>query len=329
MLTPIENPHICKDRVGNVLFDNIRPPIEGVQIEVISSQEKDKGYLIIKIPESPNAPHMVVTENENKYYRRDNTGKKPMSEAEIRELYNRRIAQEKRLEEFYAPLFEKLKQAGLNVEGTSTRWFLLFLPRPFQHNRVNIYSKSLLKRLEQLAQDSPFFEHTSPQTTILEEFIHLFPSGTTDYLNTWIHESGGVLISSPNLSSKGPDISKWRIPIARFVGFVEERFKFIVSFARNFLGNIELKTSLTLKNVGDWRIPNFLNHYDERFWDWIKQSSYLYFPPENEPRGGKPDITVECYVYPWQLEENNLRQFLKKEIFLPTLRAFGYPILDE
>lgn len=48
------------------------------------------GYLVIAIPASPRAPHMVTLEGENRYYGRGATGNRILTEGEVARLYARR-----------------------------------------------------------------------------------------------------------------------------------------------------------------------------------------------------------------------------------------------
>ncbi len=66
---------------------------EPPQIAISSIQtEKDKslGYIVVTVPPSPRAPHMVVVNGENRYYGRSATGNILLNEGEVARLYLRR-----------------------------------------------------------------------------------------------------------------------------------------------------------------------------------------------------------------------------------------------
>jgi hypothetical protein len=64
------------------------PTIEIHDIESTSSP--GTGYLVVVIPASPRAPHMVTLEGENRYYGRGATGNRILTEGEVARLYARR-----------------------------------------------------------------------------------------------------------------------------------------------------------------------------------------------------------------------------------------------
>jgi hypothetical protein len=55
-----------------------------------TAKDPSKGYIIIVIPPSERAPHMVIVNGDNRYYGRNAKGNFPLSEAEVGRLYERR-----------------------------------------------------------------------------------------------------------------------------------------------------------------------------------------------------------------------------------------------
>jgi hypothetical protein len=54
------------------------------------SEQEGLGYLVVIIPASPRAPHMVTLEGENRYYGRGATGNRILNQGDVARLYQRR-----------------------------------------------------------------------------------------------------------------------------------------------------------------------------------------------------------------------------------------------
>ena len=83
-----------EDWVEQVLNSNISPKPQH-QIRWIQIPSSDKGVLVIRIPISPQAPHMVTTQGDNRFYRRyfkrHEFQALPAEENEVRELFYRSL----------------------------------------------------------------------------------------------------------------------------------------------------------------------------------------------------------------------------------------------
>jgi hypothetical protein len=58
--------------------------------DIAAADAPGHGFLIVEIPASPRAPHMVTSEGENRYYGRGATGNRILTEGEVARLYARR-----------------------------------------------------------------------------------------------------------------------------------------------------------------------------------------------------------------------------------------------
>jgi hypothetical protein len=71
--------------------------------EIQTDNDPSLGYLVVAVPPSPRAPHMVTVGKEYRYYGRSDTGNVPLIEGEVARLYERRrvweIDREKLLDE--------------------------------------------------------------------------------------------------------------------------------------------------------------------------------------------------------------------------------------
>lgn len=78
------------ERIDNIVRTSIAEPLQ-IQINSIpTSKDQTKGYLVIFIPPSERAPHMVVVKGDNRFYGRSATGNVPLLEGEVARLYARR-----------------------------------------------------------------------------------------------------------------------------------------------------------------------------------------------------------------------------------------------
>jgi hypothetical protein len=78
------------ERITSIVRTGItEPPV--IKVSTIpTTANSSEGYLIVVVPASPRAPHMVVLRGHNRYYGRTATGNIPLVEAEIARLYERR-----------------------------------------------------------------------------------------------------------------------------------------------------------------------------------------------------------------------------------------------
>jgi hypothetical protein len=78
---------ITQDRLEQIIYGNIQRKIEDLEITPVKiNDDITKTVYVIDIPKSSNAPHMA---NDNKFYIRRNFKSEPMTEYEVRDVFNR------------------------------------------------------------------------------------------------------------------------------------------------------------------------------------------------------------------------------------------------
>jgi hypothetical protein len=78
------------ERVDRIVRACISEP-PAIEIRTIpTATDAAVGYLVIAIPPSPRAPHMVTVDGDNRYYGRSATGNVRLTEGEVARLYERR-----------------------------------------------------------------------------------------------------------------------------------------------------------------------------------------------------------------------------------------------
>ncbi len=79
-----------RERIDGILRTSI-DEVPVFKISAIQTQaDSSKGYLIVVIPPSERAPHMVIVKGERRFYGRSETGNYVLSQAEVARLYERR-----------------------------------------------------------------------------------------------------------------------------------------------------------------------------------------------------------------------------------------------
>jgi hypothetical protein len=83
------------EKISSIVRTSIKePPFIEIN-EIRSKNDSSKGYLVVLIPPSQMAPHMVTIKGENRYYGRSGKTNIILTEGEVSRLYKRRIQAQK------------------------------------------------------------------------------------------------------------------------------------------------------------------------------------------------------------------------------------------
>jgi hypothetical protein len=89
VLAPVELAG-APERIAQIVETSIsEPPFIRIQTLPLED-DPSKGYLLVVVPQSPRAPHQVVSAGDMRYYGRGAKGNRTLSEAEVAALYARR-----------------------------------------------------------------------------------------------------------------------------------------------------------------------------------------------------------------------------------------------
>jgi hypothetical protein len=80
----------AKERVDQIVRTSISEPPAIEVHEIQADDDPSLGYLVVAVPPSPRAPHMVTVGEENRYYGRSAIGNVRLTEGEVARLYERR-----------------------------------------------------------------------------------------------------------------------------------------------------------------------------------------------------------------------------------------------
>ena len=88
-LAPIELKGV-RERISQVVSTSIEEA-PFVESDTINSEDDSScGYVVVNVPKSPRAPHMVVVRGDCRYYGRDATGNRILTEGDVARLYSER-----------------------------------------------------------------------------------------------------------------------------------------------------------------------------------------------------------------------------------------------
>jgi schlafen family protein len=119
------------DRVGQIVATSIAEVPFTELHPLPSDDDPAKGYLVVVVPQSARAPHMVIVNGDNRFYGRSATGNRILSEGEVARLYERRTRWEVNRE---ALLEEVVSHAP--VRGRADRGYVHAYTRPVALDRT-------------------------------------------------------------------------------------------------------------------------------------------------------------------------------------------------
>lgn len=170
------------ERIDNIVKTCIQESPEVVIYTVPTKADPSVGYIVVVVPPSERAPHMVIVNGNNRFYGRGAKGNKPLSEGEVARLYERRqrlqVNLDKLLEDEIgrAPLTSYV--AALHIIAQPVFRSEFFLERAQKQDESTI---SLLNRCISFASQREVYE----TQVYAPDFFSMSPS--------WRHKADGYL----------------------------------------------------------------------------------------------------------------------------------------
>lgn len=126
VLAPIELVGAA-ERIDQIVQHSISgsPRVDFVHLRL--PEDDQRGYLIVLIPPSPEAPHQVQVGDDRRFYGRSDTGNRRLSEEEIARLYERRRSQQVNREQLLA---ECIAQGPFGAPEPGRQGFLQAFAHP-------------------------------------------------------------------------------------------------------------------------------------------------------------------------------------------------------
>lgn len=193
------------ERITNSCLDNIDKRIVGLEVEDVSLSN-GRSVVVISIPESMNAPHMVTFKGLNQFWKRHGRQKDKMTIDEIGEAFDKRLSNLNRLDRF---LF--VRKAEILESIGETTYMVISSSPAYLHDEVifDIHNQDLRDMMlnpPQLVtrwdiscgrpyptinglradQSTPYYDNGAPA---LRDYLEVFRNGYIEYGNL-IRERG-------------------------------------------------------------------------------------------------------------------------------------------
>jgi hypothetical protein len=79
-----------RERIGSIVQTAIAEPPSVTVSAIPTTDDPSRGYIMVVVPPSERAPHMVIVKGDYRYYGRGPAGNVPLTEGEVARLYERR-----------------------------------------------------------------------------------------------------------------------------------------------------------------------------------------------------------------------------------------------
>jgi hypothetical protein len=261
------------ERIRNSCLDNIDKRIVGLDIEDISLSNS-RVAIVISIPESINAPHMVTYKGLNQFWKRHGRQKEKMTTHEIGEAFDKRLSNLNRLDRFLVlrkteileNIGEKtfmvissspallLDEAVLSVHDENLRDLIQNTPR-FAEGWGAISCGKPYPTINGLRADgsTPYYHDNPP----LREYIEVFSNGFIEY--------GKLFVEINSQSRKYFAGVADTALIVNFMGLIQEIYD-------KYLPLRPLVVSFTIYNAKDMYLAaSHGNPEEDRLVRWQKQ----------------------------------------------------------
>lgn len=185
------------ERIQNVILTSVSEP-PNIQVkEFHKSPTAPDGYLLVIVPQSPRAPHMVTVDKEYRYYLRFGKVSVPMPAGDVERMFQRRQYWEK---DIITLLEARIESKDIPTMNGFSHIHLLARPLSADSNLVDraIGAKNSSHYLGSLVQEA-----NKPE---------IFPRNTYptfEQRNRWLRKSDGWSV----FLKDSPDITPDRIPI--------------------------------------------------------------------------------------------------------------------
>ncbi len=170
------------ERISSIAQTSIaEPPIFHIHTIPIK-QEPSKGYIVIVIPPSERAPHMVIVSGDHRYYGRNAKGNVLLSEAEVGRLYERR----NRLEVDLKELIEKEIKIAPYPPNPKLGYLHVFIRPAFEQSgildRIHTASKPTRAAFAEIVED------IARNDSLRNQYTPRF----NEYINNWEFTTNGI-----------------------------------------------------------------------------------------------------------------------------------------
>lgn len=274
-LTPVPNGERERQRLRALAYGRVRPMVDGLAIEALNDENGEQGLIVVFVPPSPDAPHVVGEKNEMGVPYRDGTDTRWMTESLLerayRDRFSRRADDRAALTGLIEGLLPELDlETGIWV-GVSARPVApmpLVLGRPERERAVSTINEMLhlaakivgnsvgVRVLHQLPGDAVRNPRSGLRRWIIRSNHHSTnPHETVDWAVVELHHDGSVAFAiglggfMPR-NDADPDVC--HVPFRLVDGLMAEAIALAASHVRSLggVGTILLRAQL-LRNEDD------------------------------------------------------------------------------
>ena len=170
------------ERISSIAQTSIaEPPRFHIQI-IPTKEDVSKGYILVIVPPSERAPHMVIVSGDHRYYGRNAKGNVLLSEAEVSRLYQRR----NRLEVDLRDLLEREIEIAPFSPSSKFGYLHMFIRPAFEQigilDRINSTAKPTKVVLSEIVED------IARNDPLRNQYVPRF----NEYINKWEFTGNGI-----------------------------------------------------------------------------------------------------------------------------------------
>ncbi len=137
--------------IRSLCLTAVEPRIVGLEVHDQLSLGNGMIVVIIDVPESRNAPHMVTFKGLNQFWRRHGREKQKMTVNEIRDAMNRALETQGRIERYWAARDRELEREFARTSAGPRCWMVVsLLPLPFDDGAeiLNVHNRALREMVD-------------------------------------------------------------------------------------------------------------------------------------------------------------------------------------
>ena len=145
---PLANRDAQLLKIEHIMKDGIDERLPRYELETVDLGNGNH-VLMIRVPASLRAPHMVTSDGERRFHIRANRGKQDMSTAQIRDTVLRGQAIEERVRQFVEDRHKKLR----SIVGHKAFWLLHLVPLVRDAHVIDVTKPEIAERLQSMGAD--------------------------------------------------------------------------------------------------------------------------------------------------------------------------------
>lgn len=315
------------EKIENVLWNGISPKLECEIFPISSMRSKTKGYIVVKIPESPYKPHMV--NYNHKYYKRQNFSNVPMEEYEIERCYEQRKKSIERIRKLLTQEQKTIESEFIKYISSQGLISFLSIPLVYKEERIKIFVydfDSFIKNISIKYDLLPPYMEISIINGEIKKFGIL-----SDYNR---RSSPPYEIRHPLLCIGKKGIIRYSIPISKGkiipYKMIVRKFDNYLTLAHKIFEREEYRGYFLFQMRLDYargvKIINFYNILENKSIEEFMKVNSMQYPQLSFPDRelNKDNIIIERKFLTGQMDNPKIILDVIKELH----RKWGYNVLD-